>query len=106
VYEAARIDGASGWQSFSQITLPLMRPTILVVMLLGLIYTFRVFDLFYVMTQGGPVNATTVLPFYTYTLSFTSFEFGKGSALSGLMLLMLAAVAFLYLRAIQHEEHG
>src|SRR4029453_11214173 len=93
LYEAASIDGASGWQSFRYVTLPLMRPVALSVLLLGIIYTFKVFDLVYVMTGGGPVDATTVLPIYTYLLSFSFFRFGEGAAAATILLLGLAGVA-------------
>src|SRR5688500_1440571 len=80
LYEAASVDGANAWQRFRSLTLPLMRPVALSVLLLGIIYTFKVFDLVYVMTGGGPVDATNVLPIQTYKLSFTFFRFGEGAA--------------------------
>ena len=97
-YEAASIDGASSRQSFRYITLPLMRPVALSVLLLGIIYTFKVFDLIYVMTRGGPVDATTVLPIYVYQLSFNFFRFGEGAAAAILLLapLSLAAIGYLW----------
>jgi multiple sugar transport system permease protein len=104
LYEAASIDGATSWQSFRHITLPLMRPVALSVLLLGIIYTFKVFDLVYVMTGGGPVDATTVLPIYVYNLSFSFFRFGDGSAAAMLLLLVLSIVAIGYLWLSQHEE--
>ena len=70
-----------------------MRPVALSVLLLGLIYTFKVFDLIYVMTKGGPVDATTVLPIYTYKLTFEFFRFGDGAAAATLLLLGLLVVA-------------
>lgn len=104
LYEAASIDGATGWQSFRHITLPLMRPVALSVLLLGIIYTFKVFDLIYVMTGGGPVDATTVLPIYVYNLAFNFFRFGDGSAAAILLLLALSVVAVGYLWLSQQEE--
>lgn len=104
LYEAASIDGATSWQSFRHITLPLMRPVALSVLLLGIIYTFKVFDLVYVMTGGGPVDATTVLPIYVYNLSFSFFRFGDGSAAAVLLLLALSSVAVGYLWLSQQEE--
>jgi multiple sugar transport system permease protein len=103
-YEAASIDGASSWQSFRHITLPLMRPVALSVLLLGIIYTFKVFDLIYVMTGGGPVDATTVLPIYVFNMSFSFFRFGEGAATAILLLLALFVVAISYLWLSQHEE--
>lgn len=104
LYEAASIDGASGWQGFRHITLPLMRPVSLSVLLLGFIYTFKVFDIVYVMTRGGPVDATTVLPIYVYQLSFSFFRFGDGAAAAVLLLLPLSIVAIGYLWLSQREE--
>lgn len=104
LYEAASIDGATGWQSFRRITLPLMRPVALSVLLLGFIYTFKVFDIVYVMTRGGPVNATTVLPIYVYQLVFSFFRFGDGAAAAVLLLLPLSVVAVGYLWLSQREE--
>jgi multiple sugar transport system permease protein len=104
LYEAARVDGASSWQQFRSLTLPLMRPVALSVLLLGLIYTFKVFDLIYVMTKGGPVDATTTLPIYTYKLTFEFFRFGDGAAAATLLLLGLVVVALVYLWAARREE--
>lgn len=104
LYEAASIDGASGRQGFWHITLPLMRPVSLSVLLLGFIYTFKVFDIVYVMTRGGPVDATTVLPIYVYQLSFSFFRFGDGAAAAVLLLLPLSVVAVGYLWLSQREE--
>jgi multiple sugar transport system permease protein len=104
LYEAASVDGAGRWQQFRSLTLPLMRPVALSVLLLGLIYTFKVFDLIYVMTGGGPVDATTVLPIYTYKLSFGFFRFGDGAAAATVLLAALLVVALLYLWAARREE--
>ena len=104
LYEAASVDGATAWQRFRSLTLPLMRPVALSVLLLGLIYTFKVFDLIYVMTRGGPVDATTVLPIYTYQLTFNFFRFGDGAAAATLLLVGLVGVAVAYLRATRTEE--
>jgi multiple sugar transport system permease protein len=104
LYEAAAIDGASERQSFRYVTLPLMRPVILSVLLLGIIYTFKVFDIIYVMTGGGPVDATTTVPSYIYLLDFSFFRFGHGSAAAVLLLLLLSVVAVFYLWLSQREE--
>jgi multiple sugar transport system permease protein len=104
LYEAASIDGATAWRRFWDITLPLMRPVSLSIILLGLIYTFKVFDLIYVMTRGGPVDATTVLPIYTYQLTFQFFRFGEGAAAATVLLVGLLGVAVAYLWFSRHEE--
>lgn len=104
LYEAASVDGANAWQRFRSLTLPLMRPVALSVLLLGIIYTFKVFDLVYVMTGGGPVDATNVLPIQTYKLSFTFFRFGEGAAAATLLLVGLIGVALAYLFWTRREE--
>lgn len=104
LYEAASIDGATRWQSFRHVTLPLMRPVALSVLLLGIIYTFKVFDVVYIMTRGGPVDATTVLPIYVYNLAFQFFRFGEASATAILLLLVLTVVAIGYLWLSRREE--
>jgi multiple sugar transport system permease protein len=104
LYEAASIDGANGPQSFRNITLPLMRPVMLSVLLLGIIYTFKAFDIIYVMTGGGPVNATTVLTIYVYQFAFSFFRFGDAAAAAVLLLLGLSVVAVGYLWLSQREE--
>ncbi len=74
------IDGATSVQKFFKITIPLLKPTIMSVLILGFVLTFKVFDLVYVMTGGGPVDATEVLSTYSYKLSFQTFHFGEGAA--------------------------
>ncbi|MBM7570154.1 carbohydrate ABC transporter permease [Aquibacillus albus] len=106
LFEAARIDGANAWKSFLTITLPLMKPTIFVLIMLGLINSFKVFDLIYVMTSGGPLDATTVIPYYAYELSFLQFNFGQGGAVSGIMLFLVIILAIVYLREMRKEEIG
>jgi multiple sugar transport system permease protein len=104
LYEAASLDGASGWKQFWTITLPLLRPVALSVLLLGLIYTFKVFDLIYIMTGGGPVNVTTVLPIYTYQQTFQFFNFGVGAAAAIVLLLGMLGIAVAYIWISQREE--
>ena len=104
LYEAAKIDGANAWRRFLYITLPMMRPVMLIVIMLGFIYTFRVFDLIFVMTQGGPVNATTVLPIYVYDETFEFFHFGQGAAAATLILIIPFTLALVYLWLIRREE--
>ena len=77
VYEAASIDGATKRQQFFKITLPLLKPTIMSTLVLGFVLTFKVFDLVYVMTGGGPVDSTEVLSTYSYKLSFQQFQIGR-----------------------------
>ena len=104
LYEAARVDGANSFRRVLHITLPLMRSTSLIVLMLGFIYTLNVFDLIYVMTGGGPVNATEVMPLYAYSVAFVQFDLGSGSAVAVLMLLLLLTVSAFYLFLIRREE--
>jgi multiple sugar transport system permease protein len=106
LYEAAAIDGANAWRRFWSITMPLMRPVSLSIILLGFIYTFKVFDLIYVMTKGGPVDATTVLPIFAYKLTFEFFRFGEGAAGATILLLGLLGIAVAYLWLSRREEVG
>jgi multiple sugar transport system permease protein len=106
LHEAAAIDGASAWQRFRHITLPLMRPVSVTVLLLGLLYTFKVFDLVFVMTGGGPVDATRVLSLYVYEVFFTFFRFGQGAAAGLLLLVVPLLVGVGYVRRLRHEEEA
>lgn len=104
VFEAGTLDGAGPWQRFRHLTLPMMRPVALTVLLLSFVYTFKVFDLVYVLTGGGPVDATTTLPIYTYETTFTAFRFGQGAAAAAVLLVISLVVAGFYLRLIRREE--
>lgn len=104
VYESASIDGANAWQRFVRITLPLLRPAILSVLVLGFVNTFKVFDLIFVMTGGGPVNATEVLSTFAYKQSFGYYYFGQGAAVANVLMVILFMVALVYLRLIRKEE--
>ena len=98
LYESASVDGANAFQRFAKITLPLLRPTIESVLVLGFIYTFKVYDIVYVMTEGGPVNSTHLLSTYSYKLSFDLFQYSKGSAVANILFLILFLVGILYLK--------
>ena len=104
VFEAAAIDGASAWQRFTRITLPMLRPVILVVLTLGLIYTVKVFDVIMLVTQGGPANSSQTLTTYAYDLSFTQLQFGQGAAVGNLLILVAVVFAAIYLRAVRDTE--
>jgi len=99
-FEAARIDGASSWQLFIYITLPLLRQTILIALLWRLIDTFRIFDVVYLLTAGGPARATETVSIYIYRYGFQSFNLGFASAASYLMILIMLVLAALLARAI------
>jgi len=88
-YEAARIDGASGWSMFRRITWPLLAPTTYLILILQVINSFQVFSSVYVMTGGGPLRSTEVVVYYLYQRAFESLEFGYASAISVVMFLFL-----------------
>lgn len=102
--EAARIDGASVWQMFRHITLPLLRPYILVALLLRTIFEFRAFDNIYVLTGGGPANATMTLSQFTYLASFVRFDLSLGAAASWLMLLMSMLLCLVFVSTVRRRE--
>jgi multiple sugar transport system permease protein len=104
LYEAAAIDGAGQFKRFIYITLPLLRPIILIVLVLGFIYTFRIFGLIYAMTGGGPINSTNLLPIQAYKLSFSFLNFGQGAAAIGILLSILLLIIFVYLILVSREE--
>jgi multiple sugar transport system permease protein len=91
-YEAARVDGASAWHCFRSITLPLLRPTILFVVVMSVILSFQVFALVYVMTGGGPAGSTSVLVFYLYQQAFTYFRMGYASAVGYVLFVIIFAL--------------
>jgi ABC-type sugar transport system permease subunit len=101
--EAAAVDGASSWQVFRYIIAPKLQPIIAVQALLTTIYCFRVFDLPFVMTAGGPGRATTTLPYLAYKQSFGTLDFGLGSATAVITLAFVAVFAVLYIRFTSKE---
>jgi multiple sugar transport system permease protein len=99
-FEAARIDGASSLQTFGYITLPLLRPSILVALLWRMIDTFRIFDVVWLLTAGGPAHATETVSIYIYNYGFKSFDLGYASAASYVMIIIMLVVAGLLARSI------
>lgn len=95
LYEAGRIEGASGWQQFRAITFPLLGPTTLFVLVIASINAFQSVDQIWLMTGGGPDNATNLLLFYIYQVAFMFFDFGKAAALTVFLLAVLMAIAAL-----------
>ena len=103
LYEAARVDGAGRLRTLRSITVPVMRPVIAVVLVLGFIYTLKAFDIVIILTGGGPINATQLLSTWTYTLSFTNLDFGQGAAVGTLMMLISLVCALGYVRSYRGE---
>jgi ABC-type sugar transport system permease subunit len=94
-YEAAKIDGADAWDCFWRITLPLLRPTILFVVVMSVILSFQVFALVYVMTGGGPAGSTSVIVFYLYQQAFTYFRMGYASAIGYVLFVIIFVLTLL-----------
>lgn len=99
LYEAGSLDGATNWKAFTNITWPLLRPTVNVVLILGVVYTLKVLDIILGLTDGGPANATQTLATQTYHLSFVQFDFGQGAAYSNMLIVIALVFAFIYLHA-------
>ncbi|ADK82362.1 binding-protein-dependent transport systems inner membrane component [Sediminispirochaeta smaragdinae DSM 11293] len=104
LYEAAAIDGANKRQSFFKITVPLLKSAIEAVLILGFIYTFKVFDLVFVMTNGGPVNSTHLLSTYSYKLSFGLFKYSQGAATANILFIILFCVSIIYLKFVYNDK--
>ncbi|MFT4110814.1 carbohydrate ABC transporter permease [Propionicimonas sp.] len=98
-HEAAQVDGANGWQRFTRITLPQLRPIIISMALLDFIWTTQQFALIWMTTGGGPLGTTEMLSTFTYKLAFTKYQFGTASASAVIVLLISMVLAFFYVRA-------
>jgi multiple sugar transport system permease protein len=95
--EAAVLDGANAWQRLTQVTIPLIRPVIEVVFMLGFVFTVKVFDVVIGVTSGGPANSTQLIATWAYNLSFQEFEYGQGAALNTVLLVIALLAAPFYL---------
>lgn len=104
LHEQASIDGASRAQKLRQIVIPLLRPTFLVLAILIFVYAFKSFDFVYAMTQGGPGTASTTLPFLSYRLAFSNFDYGDAAAIAVITMVLVAVAAIPYVRATRGEE--
>jgi len=104
LYEAAALDGSGEVRTFFKITLPLLRPVLAMVLVITVTGSFQIFDTVAVTTAGGPVNATRVIYYYIYDLAFTRYEFGYASALSVVLFVVLASVAFAQIKLLRAGE--
>jgi multiple sugar transport system permease protein len=104
VQEAARIDGASSWQRFRRITLPLMRRTIALALILSVSGSMLAFDQFYIIADGGPQNRTVTAVYWIFSQSFGSFRLGYGAALSMVLLVILVFISVVQLRLLRNPE--
>ena len=105
LYDAARVDGASGWRRFRHITWPLLGPTTFLLVIINIIYSLHVFDLIYVMTGGGPGFSTTVLVQYIYQMAFTEGQMGYASAIGVVLYLLLLIFTVFQWRVTRQSEN-
>ena len=103
-YEAALIDGTTRWQAFLHVTLPLLRPTILFVVVISTINSFQSFALQYVMTRGGPSDLTTTIALLVYNYGFNYFRMGQAAAMSVFMFFVIILITLFYIRSVRAEE--
>ena len=106
LYEAAALDGASAWQTFWRVTFPLLRPVSAIVILLGLVYTLKVFDIIWIMTRGGPAGSSTTLATWTYQLGFGSLlpNFGPAAAVGNILIALALLAGLAYIRLQRRQE--
>ena len=103
LFEAAKVDGANPLQAFWSITLPLIMPSLAVLMVLSTAWSFFAFDLVYAITEGGPANATTILPYFAYLRIFKFLKFGEGAAIGYIITLVVLILGYLYMKLIYRE---
>jgi multiple sugar transport system permease protein len=104
IYEAAAMEGATAWQQFHTLTLPLLRPFLNIAIVLNVIYVFNSFPIVWVMTEGGPANATDILVTYLYKLAFVFGRMGDAAAVSLIMFFLLLCFTLLYLRLAHRQS--
>lgn len=103
-YEAAMIDGSSAWQTFRHITMPLLKPAILIALLLRTMDLLRIFDQVFILTQGGPGFATETISLYIYKTAFRFFDFGYAAAMSFVLLVLINFISVGYIRLLKRQE--
>ncbi|AZV23539.1 carbohydrate ABC transporter permease [Mesorhizobium sp. M7A.F.Ca.MR.362.00.0.0] len=105
-YEAAEVDGARGWQQFFYITLPMLRPVAAITIIIQLINEFRTYDLPYVLTKGGPGNATEVLSFFAYRRAFLGLSLNEGAAAAFVLLLIVLLLTVIFFAVLERSQSG
>ena len=105
-FEAAKVDGASGWQIFKHLTLPLMAPLILVASILRFMDILRIFDVIYVMFGGGPGSATTILPILVWRVTMVARDVGRGSAISVMLIILIVCFVIILNKLFQKVRKG
>ncbi|WP_286308254.1 carbohydrate ABC transporter permease [Agromyces mangrovi Wang et al. 2018] len=108
IYEAASLDGANGWQTFWRITFPLLRPVAAITILLGLVYTLKVFDIIWIMTRGGPGDSSTTFAIWSYRLGFGggSPDLSPAAAVGNLLIILAFIFGLIYIRAQRRMERS
>jgi multiple sugar transport system permease protein len=108
IYEAASLDGANGWQTFWKITFPLLRPVSAITILLGLVYTLKVFDIIWIMTRGGPGDSSTTFAIWSYRLGFGggSPDLSPAAAVGNLLIVLAFIFGLIYIRAQRRMEQS
>ena len=104
LYEAASLDGAGPWRKFWSITVPSLRVVIAIVLMLGLIYTLKVFDIIMALTGGGPANSSQILSTWSYVLSFQELFFSQGAAVGNIMIGIALVFTGIYLVFMRNED--
>lgn len=104
MHEAAEIDGANRWQNFRKIILPQLKPTILIILVIRITDAFRIYDLIYILTGGGPGGKTEVLSTYIYKRIFTDWELGKGAAASFIVTIIICLLSFICNKIMENKE--
>ncbi len=104
LYEAAEIDGANAWHKLTKITLPMLKPLLLILFILSTIWDFKIFDQIYVMTEGGPARGTYVLALYSWSEAFNSLNFGMASAIAMLMFILLMFFIVIYIYFLREDK--
>ena len=104
VYEAARIDGATGWRAFRRVTLPLLKPALVVALIFRTLQALLVFDVVFIMTGGGPGTSTETLSFFNFFTFIVSTDFGYGGAISVVLVLLALIVAGGYVRLFRTDR--
>lgn len=101
LYEAAYIDGSSDFQAFRKITMPMLKPVLMVSVMISIVMTWTKFEMIWVLTAGGPGVKTSILPTYIYTKAFQYFDFGEGSAVAVLAMIMMMIFIMLYVKVVK-----
>ena len=104
MYEAGRIDGANAWKRFSYLTLPSLKPIILSVLIMRTTQLFKVFDIIYMMTKGGPADGTKVISFYIYEQAFSSLNFGYAASLATIVAMITMVIAVFYMKTLRVDD--